>query len=276
MKSTASMTSTEAALFETTGPRAHRRIAIGTTVSVLLVITLLAWIVAQLYRHDQFDPSYWSLFADFNVWKFLAQGFVGTARAALGAGAIALIGGLVLMFGRISRFAPLHWIATAIIEFVRGTPTLLFIYFFFLVPGQFGLHMSTYWMVVIPVSLAASAALAEVYRAGISAVPGGQKEAGLSIGLTTWQNYRYIILPQMFHIVVPTMVTQLVVVVKDTTFGYVVTYPEMMQNTKVIIANYNSLLPVYLVTSLIYIVVNYAISRAARALAYRSDAQMNS
>ncbi|KFF30756.1 amino acid ABC transporter permease [Bifidobacterium bombi] len=275
MKSTASMTSTEAALFETTGPRAHRRIAIGTTVSVLLVITLLAWIVAQLYRHDQFDPSYWSLFADFNVWKFLAQGFVGTARAALGAGAIALIGGLVLMFGRISRFAPLHWIATAIIEFVRGTPTLLFIYFFFLVPGQFGLHMSTYWMVVIPVSLAASAAWQRSTVPASAPFP-EQKEAGLSIGLTTWQNYRYIILPQMFHIVVPTMVTQLVVVVKDTTFGYVVTYPEMMQNTKVIIANYNSLLPVYLVTSLIYIVVNYAISRAARALAYRSDAQMNS
>ena len=65
------------------------------------------------------------------------------------------------------------------------------------------------------------------------------------------------------------MVTQLVVVVKDTTFGYVVTYPEMMQNTKVIIANYNSLLPVYLVTALIYVALDYAISWSARRLAAR-------
>jgi glutamate transport system permease protein len=75
----------------------------------------------------------------------------------------------------------------------------------------------------------------------------------------------------MFRIIVPTMVTQLVVVVKDTTFGYVVTYPEMMQNTKVVVANYNSLLPVYLVTAVIYILVNYGISRFARWLANRSD-----
>jgi glutamate transport system permease protein len=265
------MSPTESALFEAAGPRARKRIAIGAAISAVLLIALVAWIAIRLYVNGQFDPMYWELFADFNVWKFLAQGFVGTARAALGAGAIALVGGLVLMFGRISSIAPLRWLTTIVVEFVRGTPTLLFIYFFFLVPSQFGIHMSTYWMVVIPVSMYASAVLAEVYRAGVQAVPLGQKEAGKSIGLTTWQNYRYVILPQMFRIIVPTMVTQLVVVVKDTTFGYVVTYPEMMQNTKVVVANYNSLLPVYLVTAVIYILVNYGISRFARWLANRSD-----
>lgn len=265
------MSPTESALFEAAGPRARKRIAIGAAISAVLLIALVAWIAIRLYVNGQFDPMYWELFADFNVWKFLAQGFVGTARAALGAGAIALVGGLVLMFGRISRIAPLRWLTTIVVEFVRGTPTLLFIYFFFLVPSQFGIHMSTYWMVVIPVSMYASAVLAEVYRAGVQAVPLGQKEAGKSIGLTTWQNYGYVILPQMFRIIVPTMVTQLVVVVKDTTFGYVVTYPEMMQNTKVVVANYNSLLPVYLVTAVIYILVNYGISRFARWLANRSD-----
>jgi glutamate transport system permease protein len=161
-----------------------------------------------------------------------------------------------------------------VIEFVRGTPTLLFIYFFFLVPSQFGIHMSTYWMVVIPVSFYASAVLAEVYRAGVQAVPAGQREAAESLGLGRWQVYSSVILPQMFRIIVPTMVTQLVVVVKDTTFGYVVTYPEMMQNAKVIVANSTSMLPVYLVVALIYILVNYAISRFARWLSSRSDVKI--
>ena len=264
------LTPTERALFEAVGPKAHRRIVVATVISAVALLAFVVWIAMTLYDNGQFDPMYWNLFADPNVWLFLGQGFIGTMRAAIGGGAIALVAGLVLMFGRISRMPPVRWLATAVIEFVRGTPTLLFIYFFFLVPSQFGIHLSTYWMVVIPVSLYAAAVLAEVYRAGIQAVPRGQREAGSSIGLSTWQNYRFVILPQMFRIVVPTMVAQLVVVVKDTTFGYVVTYPEMMQNTKVIIANYTSLLPVYLVTGIIYVIVNYAISRGARWLAQRS------
>lgn len=268
------MTPTEAALFEVAGPRTRRRIVIGTIVSAIAVVALLAVIVVRLYDNGQFDPVYWELFTEINVWKFLGQGFLGTLVAAAGAGAIALVGGLVLMFGRLSRVAPVRWLATAFIEFVRGTPTLLFIYFFFLVPAQFGIHLSTYWMVVIPVAGYASAVLAEVYRAGVQAVPRGQKEAGESIGLSAWQNYRFVILPQMFRIVVPTMVAQLVVVVKDTTFGYVVTYPELMQNTKVVIANYNSLLPVYLVTAVIYIIVNYGISWFARWLSERNDVKI--
>ena len=268
------LTPTEQALFEAVGPRSRRRILIGTVISAVALAALISWIVVLLADNGQFEPQYWELFTQTNVWTFLAQGFVGTMKAAVGAGAIALVGGLVLMFGRISGFAPIRWLATAVIEFVRGTPTLLFIYFFFLVPSQFGIHLSTYWMVVIPVASYAAAVLAEVYRAGVIAVPRGQSEAGMSLGMSRWQNYRFVVLPQMFRIVVPTMVAQLVVVVKDTTFGYVVTYPEMMQNTKVIIANYTSLLPVYLVTGVIYVAVNYAISRSARWLAQRSQTEV--
>jgi glutamate transport system permease protein len=206
------MTPTEAALFEAAGPHARRRILVGTVVTSLLFVALVVWLIMRLDANGQFDPMYWDLFANINIWKFLGAGFIGTARAALSSGVIALVGGLVLMFGRISGIAPVRWLATAVIEFVRGTPTLLFIYFFFLVPSQFGIHISTYWMVVIPVSFYASAVLAEVYRAGVQAVPAGQKEAAISVGMSRWQSYRLIILPQMFRIIVPTMVTQLVVV----------------------------------------------------------------
>jgi glutamate transport system permease protein len=126
-------------------------------------------------------------------------------------------------------------------------------------------------MVVIPTSAYASAVLAEVYRAGVAAVPSGQKEAGISLGLTSSQNFRYIVMPQMLRIVTPTLVAQLVVVVKDTTFGYVVTYPELMVNAKVVIANFSSLVPVYLVVAIIYVLINYAISRFANWLSHRNS-----
>ena len=268
------MTPTEAALFETTGPRARRRILIGTILSAAALAALVAWIVYRFYIKGQLASQYWYFFAQLNVWEFIGMGLLGTMRAALGAGAIALVVGLILMLGRTSKFKPISWLATAFIEFFRGTPTLLFIYAMFLVPAQMGLKVSTYWMVVIPVSAYASAVLAEVYRAGAAAVPKGQKEAGVSLGLTDWQNFRYVVMPQMFRIVTPTLVTQLVVVVKDTSFGYVVTYPELMVNAKVLIANFSSLIPVYLVIALIYILVNLAISRFANWLSRRQDVKV--
>ncbi|WP_240540886.1 amino acid ABC transporter permease [Bifidobacterium vespertilionis] len=268
------MTPTEAALFETTGPRARRRILIGTILSAAALAALVAWIVYRFYIKGQLASQYWYFFAQLNVWEFIGMGLLGTMRAALGAGAIALVVGLILMLGRTSKFKPVSWLATAFIEFFRGTPTLLFIYAMFLVPAQMGLKVSTYWMVVIPVSAYASAVLAEVYRAGAAAVPKGQKEAGVSLGLTDWQNFRYVVMPQMFRIVTPTLVTQLVVVVKDTSFGYVVTYPELMVNAKVLIANFSSLIPVYLVIALIYILVNLAISRFANWLSRRQDVKV--
>lgn len=265
------MTRLEATLFEPGGPRARRRVAIVTAVSVALIVALLAWAVYGFYTHGQLAYRMWYFFGKANVWAFLLSGLGGTVRAALGSGSIALVMGLVLMFGRMSHFAPIRWLTTAIIEFVRGTPTLLFIYAMYLVPVQFGIHIPTYWMVVIPSAAYASAVLAEVYRAGYYAVPIGQKEAGISLGLSRADNFKAIILPQMLRIVTPTLVAQLVVVVKDTTFGYVVTYPELMVNAKVVVANFSSVVPVYLVVSLIYIAVNVLISRTAQWLSRRND-----
>jgi glutamate transport system permease protein len=96
------MTPTEAALFEAAGPHARRRILIGTIATSLVFAALVVWLLMRLDANGQFDPQYWDLFASVNTWKFLGAGFIGTIRASLSAGVIALVGGLVLMFGRIS------------------------------------------------------------------------------------------------------------------------------------------------------------------------------
>ncbi len=108
--------------------------------------------------------------------------------------------------------------------------------------------------------------MAEVYRSGVLAVPRGQADAARSLGMTKMQVFFAIVFPQALRYIVPALVAQLVIVVKDTTFGYVVTYGELMQNARVLIANYHSLVPVYLIVAALYCLVNYAISRASRRL----------
>ena len=179
---------------------------------------------------------------------------------------IALTLGLLLLLGRLAPSRLLRWPSIAVIEFLRGTPTLLLIYVCFLVLPSVGIKISTYWMLTLPIGLSTAAVVAEVYRAGVLAVPRGQTDAALSLGMTPIQGFFLIVFPQAVRYIVPALVAQLVIVVKDTTFGYVVTYGELMQNAKVLIANYHSLVPVYLVVAALYCLVNYATSWASRRL----------
>jgi len=256
----------EEILFGDLTPRAQ---AITRAVSVSVAATLLVLVAAIVYRFHaagQFEGRLWEFFGWKTTWAFLGKGLLGTLASAAAAAVIALVLGLVLLGGRLSRFRLLRWPAVAVIEFLRGVPTLLLIYVFFLLLPSAGIKLSAYWMLTLPVGLSTAAVVAEVYRAGVLAVPRGQTEAARALGLTGAQVFAHVVFPQAFRYIVPALVAQLVIVVKDTTFGYVVTYGELMQNARVLIANYRSLVPVYLVVAVLYCLVNYGISRASRRL----------
>ena len=159
-------------------------------------------------------------------------------------------------------------------DFFRGVPSLLLIYFFFFVPAQLGLKMSSFWMLTLPVALAASGVLAEVFRAGVNAVPRGQVEAAMSIGLSPAKTMFKIVLPQAVRYVIPSLIAQLVVVVKDTTVAYVVSYPDLMQNARVLITSYDALVSMYLVVAVIYILINYLINRASVYIANKTGVKI--
>lgn len=258
------------ALYEAPGPKTRRRIVIGTVIASLLVLALVAMAVMQFYKTGQLDEKYWSFFLKPSTWLYLGEGFLGTIKVAVVAGAISLVLGLVLMLGRTSGIRPLAAVSRIIIDFFRGVPSLLLIYFFFLVIPTYGIRMPAFWMITLPVALAASGVLAEVFRAGVNAVPKGQTEAALSIGLTPHQTMFKIVLPQALRIVVPSLISQLVVVVKDTTVAYVVSYPDLMQNARVLITNNDALVSTYFVVAIIYILVNYGINHLSIMLARRS------
>jgi glutamate transport system permease protein len=260
------------ALYEAPGPRTRRRILVGTVISLAVATVLVALVVRQFYVTGQLDPKYWEFFTRLTTWRFLGEGFLGTVEVALVAAAISLVLGLVLMLGRISTFKPLAAVCHVIINFFRGVPSLLLIYFFFLVIPTYGVKMSSFWMITLPIALAASGVLAEVFRAGVNAVPKGQVEAALSLGLRKHRVMFKIVLPQALRIVIPSLVSQLVVVVKDTTVAYIVSFPDLMQNARVLITNYDALVSVYFVVAILYILVNYAINQASVNLARRSGA----
>jgi His/Glu/Gln/Arg/opine family amino acid ABC transporter permease subunit len=258
--------SLEDILFGAPTPRARTLTRGMSVVAAGVLLLLAAGIVFRFHSAGQLDARYWKFFAWPTTWAFLAKGLLGTLASAAMATVIALSLGLVLLAGRLARTRLVRWPAVAAIEFLRGTPTLLLIYVCFLVLPSVGIKLSTYWMLTLPIGLSTAAVVAEVYRSGVLAVPRGQPDAARSLGMTETQVFFSIVFPQALRYIVPALVAQLVIVVKDTTFGYVVTYGELMQNARVLIANYHSLVPVYLIVAALYCLVNYAISRASRRL----------
>jgi glutamate transport system permease protein len=254
-------------LFSDPNPRAQAITRASSLAVAVLLLGFVAGVVFRFHAAGQFDLRLWEYFAWPTTWAFLAKGLFGTMASAATAAVIALVLGLILVLGRLSRPRLTRWPATAVIEFLRGVPTLLLIYVCFLVLPSVGIKLGTYWMLTLPVGLSAAAVVAEVYRAGVLAVPRGQTDAARSLGMTDTQVFFRIVFPQALRYIVPALVAQLVIVVKDTTFGYVVTYGELMQNAKVLVANYHALVPVYLVTAVLYCLVNYGISKASQRLA---------
>ena len=259
-------------LYEEPGPKTKLRIRIATGISLAAIAALAAAVVRQFYVTGQLDSKYWSFFTRATTWSFLGKGLLGTLEAAIMAGILAFTAGFLLMLGRISRHKVLRGISTALVEFTRGVPTLLFIYFFFLVVPQFGIQMSAFWKISIPVAISACGVVAEVLRSGVNAVPKGQTEAALSLGMRGSSVFLKVVFPQAIRYVIPALIAELVIVVKDTTFAYVVNFPDLMQNAKVLISNYDALLSVYLVTAVIYILINYLLNRLSDRIAARQKA----
>ena len=262
--------SVENMLFAQPVAKTHTLMRLWSVLAALAVMALLLVVAWRFHAAGQLDSALWSFFTLPTTWSFLAKGLLGTAACAALAAVIALLLGLVLLAGRLSAWRCVRWPSVALIELLRGTPALLLIYVCFLLLPTLGWKLSTYWMLTLPIALSTAAVVAEVYRAGVLAVPRGQSDAARSLGMKPLQVFRWVVFPQALRFILPALVAQLVIVVKDTTLGYVVTYGELMQNAKVLIANYQSLVPVYLVVAVLYCLLNYAISafsqRVARAM----------
>ena len=256
-------------LYEAPGPKTRRRVAFFTALSLIALGALIYLVLRQFERQGQLEARYWDFFTKWSTWRFLLTGLLSTLRAALTAAVIAIALGFVMMRGKLKRNPIPRWCATALIEFTRGVPTLLLIYFFFLVLPRMGVNLGAFWRITLPCAISASGIIAEAFRAGVNAVPKGQTEAALSLGLSNARVFYQVVFPQAIRFVIPSLISELVIVLKDTTFAYVVSYADLMQNAKVLITSHDSLVSVYLVVAAIYIVINYALNKVSDRLAQR-------
>ena len=261
--------STQSVLFDAPGPRARRRHLLLTLVGVLLGALGLWVVIGKMADANQLEPYMWEVFVtDPAVWTaYLLPGLWGTLKAAAISIVLAGIFGLVFGMGRLSTLAWVRWVCSIVVEFFRSVPVLLMMVFFYF--GYFArsdlvsAETAPLAAVVLALTLYNGSVIAELVRSGVHSLPKGQSEAGLSIGLTPGQTLRSIQLPQALTAMLPALISQFVVILKDTALGYVITYPELLNQAKTLGSAYANTVPAYIVAALLFIVINYALTKLA-------------
>ena len=242
------------------GPKAPRVTLIGSIVGAVAISGLLWWAISILAQQGIFEAERWAVFQIPEVWVLIGNGILATLTAAAVAAVIAFRLGLVLCLMRISDVAWIRIPTRIVLEFLRGMPVVLMMFFVLLVFAT-----GSFTAVVAGLVLYNSAIFAEIIRAGIQSLPKGQREAGLAIGLTSFASRRSIELPQAIRRMLPSLVAQLVVLLKDTSLGYIVSYEELLRKVQ-IMADFlgpDYLFPVFFVAAAIYIAINFSVSRLA-------------
>ena len=260
-------------LYDAPSPRARLRKA-GISVAALVVFALLAsLVVARLISKGQLTAAKWKPFLTADLWRtYVLPGITGTLTAAALSIVLATILGLALGVGRLSPTAAIRQPCAVIVEFFRAVPVLImmiFAYFLYAVYDTFPSKYLALAGVVTGLTLYNGAVIAEIVRAGVAALPRGQQEAADALGLSWSQTMRTILLPQAVTSMLPVLVSQLVVVLKDTAIGYQITFVEMVRQGTVIGASYSNYLPALIVIAALMISVNFALSAAATRLERR-------
>jgi glutamate transport system permease protein len=256
-------------LFDDPGPRARRRILIATVVSLLAIAVVIYLAVSTFADNGQLAAAKWSIFTTPLVRTFLWEGFVNTMKLTVVSGVLALPLGVLFALLRLAHNRALRWLGTAYVEIFRSVPLLLLVLMFVLALPPLGINLPIFWKICVPIVMCNAAILAEIFRAGVNALPRGQLEASLAIGLTYWQAMRLVIFPQAIRLIIPALITQLVSLLKDSTLGYAASFPELLRTANVLTARTHTLIQVYIVISLIYVVINVLLSYLARVLERR-------
>ncbi|MET9255316.1 amino acid ABC transporter permease [Streptomyces sp. NPDC003717] len=263
-------------LYDAQGPRAKRRNIVLTVVFLAAVAALLWWVFGTLNDKGQLEWVLWKpFFSGSEAWStYIWPGLENTLKAAALAVVIALPLGAVFGIARLSDHVWVRVIASVVVEFFRSIPVLVLMIFGLALFAEYTDVSSDdrpLYAVVTGLVLYNASVLAEIVRAGILALPKGQSEAAMAIGLRKGQLMRQILLPQAVTTMLPAIVSQLVVIVKDTALGgAVLTYSELLSSANTMSAYYGAnTIASFTVVALIYIALNFALTTFASWLERR-------
>jgi glutamate transport system permease protein len=247
-------------LYEAPGPRTRARYRTYAIVSGLLLAAIVGLFVWQMQRTGQFAYAKWEYFVTPSYLQVIVvDGIYQTVRAAAIAIVAALALGLVFGVGKLSDRAFIRWPAWLWVEFFRAVPLLLLIIYIYFAYGT-GDGIGAYWSLVIGLMLYNGAVLAEIVRAGIQALPSGQAEAAYAIGMSKGQVTRIVLLPQAIKIMLPAMISQFVVCLKDTSLGYAIGAIGLTIVFKQLWTEGRNQVQAVIVLALIYIVLNMIVT----------------
>lgn len=262
-------------LYDMPGPRAIRRNRILGVVTVLVILGIFAVILYRMYATGQFSASKWHAFQYRVIWEQLFEGLLNTLRAFAVAAIGALILGFVLAIARLSNHAIIRYPAAAITEVLRAIPVLIFMLLLYYGLPTVGLRFTPFESVVIALVAYNGSVLAEVIRAGVESLPKGQSEAGYAVGLRKSGVMRLILLPQAVRAMMPVIIAQLVVTLKDTALGFIITYNELLYIARNRIGTQGGLdrpiIQVAIVAGAIYIVICMLLSWVATIVQKRTE-----
>ncbi|MEU5832916.1 amino acid ABC transporter permease [Streptomyces diacarni] len=221
-------------LFDAPGPKARARNRVYSVIGSLALLGLLGWAVYRLYNRGQFAGELWDIFNYAGIRQNILDALLSTLKVFALAGVLSLVFAVVLCVARLSDHKPVRWVALVFIDLFRSIPLLITI--FALWVGILG-DMTSMWALVLGLTIYNGCVQAEVLRAGINAVPKGQTEAAYALGLRKTQVTVSILFPQAVRSMLPTIISQLVVTLKDTSLGFMILYPELLYSARLIANN---------------------------------------
>ncbi|WP_111511109.1 amino acid ABC transporter permease [Mycobacterium kyogaense] len=260
-------------LFDAPGPRARVRNRLISAVTVVVAVAI-AWVIyTRLDEKGQLTAAKWEPFLTPDLWRtYILPGIEGTLTAAAVSIVLALVLGFLLGVGRLSTHRGIRWVSSIIVEFFRAVPVLIMMIFAYFLYANYDVFASQYLAlagVITGLTLYNGAVIAEIVRAGVHALPRGQAEAASALGLTSGQTMRSILLPQAVTSMLPVLVSQVVVVLKDTALGYQITFVELVRQGTNVGSSYGNYIPALIVIALLMICLNFTLSWLATRLEAR-------
>lgn len=260
-------------LYDSPGPKARVRnliIAAGFIAVIAVAVGYTVWI---LIGNDQFTGEKWSPFIDIQTWTtWLLPGLVGTLKAAALSIVFAFILGAVLGLGRMSDHRTIRWLSGLLVEVFRAIPVLIlmiFAYYLFAAYAIFPSSQLAFAAVVFGLTLYNGSVIAEILRAGINSLPKGQTEAAQALGFRKSQMMRMILLPQAVTAMLPALISQMVIALKDSALGYAIGYIEVVRSGIQSASFYGNYLPALVVVAIIMVLINFCLTGAANYLEQR-------
>ena len=253
-------------LFDSPGPATIARHRIYSIVAGDALVAVVAFVLYRLQVTGQLEYDKWEPFLTPRyIRAILVDGLLITLQMAFSAIIGAVVFGVVFGIGKLSEHRWLRWPCWLVVEFFRAVPVImLMIFCFYAIFGAMDpLSSRTYWSVVLALTLYNGAVLAEVFRAGINAVPRGQAEAAYAIGMRKTQVMTVVLLPQAVKIMIPAIVSQMVVALKDTSLGYAVAGLGLTRIAKPIYQTFANHVPTIIVITAMYVVVNLLLTLLA-------------